>query len=177
MHTRPLATRFFFPALVTAFAVAVSGCSKPEPPTLTPKGASVIGVSLAGVNVRLTMEAFNPNRIELSARSVTGNVTLDGKVPLGTVTIPSPVLLPPNARTTLDVPLDAKWNDVGAIATLAATNAPVTYAVDGTVNIGGDRLNVDVPFHMTGTIAHEDIVKATVRSLPALPGLPNLKLQ
>jgi hypothetical protein len=60
---------------------------------------------------------------------------------------------------------------VGALALLAASNRPAPYTIDGTVTIGGERLNVDLPLHMTGTITHEELVQVTTRSLPAIPGL------
>ena len=82
---RPLAFAF---AVVSAFSVA---CAKPEPPKLTPKQASVTGVSLAGVELRLQMDATNPNGFDLSTRSVTAKVVLDGKYDVGNVTAPSGV--------------------------------------------------------------------------------------
>src|SRR5262249_54464696 len=109
--------------------------------------------------------------VELSARSVTGKVVLDGKYDLGSATISKPISLPAGARTTLDVPLALNWHDVGALAQLAAQSRPVPYSVDGTVTVGGERLNVDLPFHMTGTITQETLVEVTTHSLPAIPGL------
>jgi LEA14-like dessication related protein len=157
----------------TALALSV-GCSKPDPPVLTPKAAKLSGVTLAGVTFDLSVEAFNPNSVELSARSVTGKVVLDGKYDLGTATIDKPVTLPAGARTTLDIPLALSWHDMSAFAQLATSNRAAPYAIDGTVTVGGQRLNVDLPFHMTGTITHEELVQVTTKSLPAIPGL-NLK--
>ena len=148
------------------------GCSKPEPPVITPKEAIVASVSLTGVDFLLHVEAFNPNRVDLSARSVTGKVMLDGKYDLGTVTIGQAVSLPAGARTMIDVPLATKWSDLGALAGLAGTNRSVPYTIDGVETVGGEHLNVDVPFHMTGTITHDQLVKATMRSVPGFPMIP-----
>ncbi len=149
----------------------LSGCSKPEPPTLTPKQATVTGLDLDGVTFQLDVEAYNPNRIELSARSVTGKITLDGKHNLGTVTLAQGVKLPAGARTMIVVPLTAKWTDVAVVAGLAAERRPIPFTVDGVETLGGETFNVDVPFRMTGTITHEDLVKAASRSIPGLPQL------
>jgi LEA14-like dessication related protein len=155
---------------LTALALSF-GCSKPDPPVLTPKSAKLSAISVAGVSFDLSVEAYNPNSVELSARSVTGKVVVDGKYDLGAATISTPISLPAGARTTLDVPLALNWHDVGALAQLAAQSRPVPYTVDGTVTVGGERLNVDLPFHMTGTITHEKLVEVTTRSLPTIPGI------
>src|SRR5262249_19967220 len=138
---------------------------------LTPKAAKLSGVTLAGVTFDLSVEAYNPNGVDLSARSVTGKVVLDGKYDLGTATISKPVSLPAGSLTTLDVPLALRWHDMSAFSQLASSNRAAPYTVDGTVTVGGERLNVDLPYHMTGTITHEELVQVTTKSLPAIPGL------
>jgi LEA14-like dessication related protein len=151
--------------------VALIACSKPDPPVLTPKSARVTQVSLAGVDLMLDVEAMNPNAVELAIREVSGKVVLDGKYDLGIATVAAPIRLPAGARTEVAVPMALTWKDVSALATLAASSRAVPFTVDGTVNVGGERLNVDVPFHLTGTLTHDDLVKAAQRSLPGLPGL------
>jgi LEA14-like dessication related protein len=161
--------RFFFAGLAGAFLAA--GCSKPEPPTLEPKEARVTAVGPAGVDLLLRMEATNPNRITLSAQSVTGKAKLDGKWDLGTVTISKPVVLPPNVPTMIDVPMTLPWTDMKALGTLATATAPVPYVVEGTITVGGERLNVNLPFTISGTITREQIIGAALKGLPAIPGL------
>jgi uncharacterized lipoprotein YbaY len=159
-------------SLVLAFVL--SACSKPEPPVITPKEASVTGVTAAGVDMRAQLEAFNPNRIALDARTVTAKLVLDGKYDLGTVTIPHAIALPAGARVTLDVPVSIKWNDFAPLISLGATNHDVPYEITGTVNVGGDKINFDLPFTVKGTMTHAQIVQATMRSIPQIPGLPPL---
>jgi LEA14-like dessication related protein len=157
-----------------ALALALAACSRPEPPTLTPELATVTRVTPAGIDLQVRLDAYNPNGIEISARSVKANVMLDGKYDVGTVTVPMPLSLPAKKRTRLDVPLSVKWRDLTGLAALAASNRGVPYQLDGSVSLGGDTLNVDVPFRMGGTITHEQLVQAVTNSLPKLPipGLP-----
>jgi len=136
-----------------------------------PKEAKVTAVGPAGLNVSLLMEATNPNRVTLSAQSVTGKATLDGKWSLGTVTVQKPVVLPPNTPTMIDVPMTVPWTDVKALSAIAVAPGPVPYAIDGTVTFGGEKLNVDLPFHLEGTITREQLAGAAIRGLPAIPGL------
>lgn len=152
-------------------ALLGSACSKPEPPTLVPKEAKVTAVGPTGLSLLLRMEATNPNRVTLSAQSVTGKATLDGKWDVGTVTISKPIALPPNVPTMIDVPLTLPWTDLNALGALATAPGPVPYVVEGTVAVGGERLNVNLPFRLSGTITREQIANAALKSLPAIPGL------
>lgn len=160
--------RLFF---LLAFSTAL-GCSKPEPPKLSPKKVSVVAVGTAGLDLMLEIEATNPNGFTLSAQSFTGKATLDGKWQMGTVTVSKPVSLPPKVPTMVDVPLSLPWTDAMALASLATVQRPIPYVVEGSVKIGGEKLNVDVPVSMSGTITREQIANAALKSLPAIPGLP-----
>lgn len=151
-----------------------SGCQKPEPPQITPKEARVVAINPQGLELVLKVEAINPNRVTLSAQSFSGKAKLDGKWEMGAVTVTKPVVLPPNAPTVIDVPMTMPWRDMQSLAALAGTQRPVPYVVEGTVRIGGERINVDVPFSLSGTITREQVTNAALRSLPAIPGLGRL---
>jgi len=153
-----------------AFAFAFAACARPEPPTLVAKQATVTGVTLAGVDLRLQVEAHNPNGFDLTARTVTAKVTLDGKYDVGTVTVPSGVTLPAGKSTMLDVPTSVKWTDLSQLVALAAANRPIPFTVAGTAAIGGEKLNVDVPFRIDGTMTPEQLGQAATRSL-GIPGM------
>lgn len=152
----------------------IAACSKPQPPQLTPKEAKITSVDIAGFDMRVKMEAFNPNSVELSVRTVVAHVIVDGTQDLGTVTSAQPFSLPPNVRTVIDVPLTVKWKSVGSLAQIAAAKRPVPYTVDGTATIGGESLNIDVPFKLQGTLTPEQLQSAVVKSLQGLPGLQGL---
>jgi LEA14-like dessication related protein len=159
--------------LISTFTLLATGaCKKPLPPQLTPKEAKVTAVDLTGFDMRVKMEAFNPNGFELSVRSVVGHVVVDGTHDLGTVTSAQPISLPANARTVIDVPLNMKWKGAVNLATLAAARRAIPYTVDGTATVGGESLNIDVPFKLQGTITPEQLQQAGLKSLQNIPGLP-----
>jgi LEA14-like dessication related protein len=147
------------------------GCSKPVAPVLTPHRAAVTGIGLAGIDMSVELGVENPNRIDLSARSVTAHVVLEDQVDLGTVTVSRPLTIPAGQATELSVPVSVKWQDVATLTALALSNRDIRYDVDGAVNVGGETLNVNVPYRLSGTITHADLINATMRSLPALPDL------
>jgi len=151
--------------------VGPGGCSRPKPPQLTPRSAKVTNVDLAGVDLKVDMDALNPNGFDLAVRRVAGHVVIDGKYDLGTVTVDQPITLPAGARTNLVVPLSVKWNAAQTFAAVAALKRAVPYAVDGTATVGSERFSAVVPFTMKGEITEEQIVNAALRSLQGLPGL------
>ena len=156
----------------TALVVGLGACAKPQPPQLTPQEAKVTAVDMTGFDMRVKMDAFNPNGFALSIRTVVARVVVDGNQDLGTVTASQPINLPANAHTIIDVPMNVKWKGVGGFATIAAAKRPVPYTVDGTATVGGERLNMDVPFKLQGTITAEQLQQAGLKSLQGIPGLP-----
>src|SRR5690348_10601201 len=102
MPPAPLpARRALFAALVAlAFAFALS-CSKPQPPQLTPQSATVLAVRPTGIDVRVQLDAYNPNRIPLAAQSVQAKLTLAHQYDVANVTVPSAVSMPAQQHTTL----------------------------------------------------------------------------
>ena len=163
--------RRWFVLFALTLLVSAVACSKPQPPTIVPKAAKVTAISAAGLDLVVQVEATNPNGVTLSARSFTGKAKLDGKFDLATVTISKPVTLPPHQPTMIDVPLTMPWADANSLIVMSTSQKPVPYVVDGTVNVGGESLNVDIPYSVSGTITREQIAAAALRSIPAIPGL------
>ena len=147
----------------------VYGCGRPKPPTLTPEKAEITAVGPAGVHLELHLAVDNPNRIDLAARSVTGKLVLDGKYDVGVVTVAQPFRLTAGQTTRLAVPLVLEWKEIPVLLALAAMSRDLPYDVEGSVNVGGESLNVDLPFHLRGVITHEQLLRATANSLPRLP--------
>jgi LEA14-like dessication related protein len=156
------------PLLLFAAAVILAACSKPAPPTIAPQSVTVNGVDASGLAFTVTMNATNPNSADLTATDVSSHVVVAGH-DVGTVTVPQSLTLPAGKTTKLDVPVKVSWSDVSLLAQLAATNAPVPYSVDGTLELGGSLLHVGVPFHMDGSIPHQQIVGSIMHSMPVLP--------
>jgi LEA14-like dessication related protein len=156
-------------AALSFFAFA---CSKPAPPTLSPKRASITSISPDGVAFDVILATTNPNDFDLTAGDVTAHFILDGNVDVGTATFPQTITLPANTTKDIDVPISLHWVDLLPLLEIAASNRPtVPYAVDGSLSLGGDLIHIQVPFRFTGTVSREQIVRATVRSIPGLPGL------
>ncbi|HEX8792300.1 MAG TPA: LEA type 2 family protein [Polyangiaceae bacterium] len=151
---------------LAAAAALLAGCSKaaPSPPTLTPEHVTVNAVDPTGMTLTVTVNAENPNSSDLTAKDVSSHVVVSGH-DVGTVTVAQSITLPAGKTTQIDAPFKVSWSDVTMLAQLAATNAPVPYSVDGTLELGGSMLHVGVPFHLDGSLTHEQILGAVVRSM------------
>src|SRR5262245_61012468 len=122
-------------ALLLALAITALGCSRPDPPTLTPEQAKVTRISPDGLDLQVLIDAYNPNSIDLTARSLKAKVTLDGKYHVGDVRAPAKVSLPAQKRTRIDVPLSVKWTDISGLFALAAQSRGVPYELEGTMEL------------------------------------------
>jgi LEA14-like dessication related protein len=158
--------------LALAAPLTIASCTKPEVPTVKPVSGRLTGVTTTGIDVEAKLEAYNPNDFEIEVRSYTATVTLDRNINVGTVTSQSKVTLPANKKKVFDVPVGVKWNDVQQLAPLALTNRDIPWEAEGKVKIGGDTIDVELPFKVNGIVTHQQVVQAVGRSLPKIPGLP-----
>jgi LEA14-like dessication related protein len=139
---------------------------------LSPKRAAITGFSQDGVAFDVILETTNPNAFDLTAGDVTAHFVLDEHIDVGTATFPETITLPANTTKDIDVPISIHWVDLLPLIEIAASNrATVPYAVEGTLALGGDLIHIQVPFHFAGTVTREQIARATVRSIPGLPGI------
>jgi LEA14-like dessication related protein len=130
---------------------------EPEAPDVTAEKASVTKISPAGIDLLLTLGAYNPNAISLEAQSVTAKVVLDGTYDMGTAEIPQEVDLPSKQQIRVDVPVTVDWKDVMVLGTLIALKRSVPYDIDGSVKIGRDLFKVSVDFHVRDVITEEQL--------------------
>jgi len=154
-----------------SLALWATGCSTPEAPTLTAEKVVVTKSGPTGLDIEVTLAAKNPNSIKLTARSIKAKVTINQSTELAEVTVPTKISLPANKSTQLVVPVKVQWGAAAALA-LAALNAPtVPFTMKGTANVGGDSLNVDLPFTVHGTLTRQQLIDAAQGALPNIPGL------
>ncbi len=157
--------------LLFAAALALAGCSRPEPPEITQVSGKVTSIDPSGIGVQATIEARNPNDFDLEIKSFTAKLTLDNNVDLGNISGPNPVKLPKKKKTKFNVPISIKWRDAAALAPIAASGRDVPYVVDGTVELR-EPVEMSVPFKVTGTVTHAQIMQAVGKSTPKVQGLP-----
>ncbi|MCL2824205.1 MAG: LEA type 2 family protein [Polyangiaceae bacterium] len=154
--------------------VVVPGCSPVKQPTLTPEVTSIREVTPRGISIRVTVGVFNPNSFDLSTQKIEATITI-GHVKLGPIAQPHGVELKAGTSTSVTFDVIADWVQLADIAQLAALGPSVPYQVEGTVSIGGKRLNVALPFKLTGEIQQSHFISAGLRGLPRIPGMPTFR--
>jgi hypothetical protein len=159
--------------LLGAALLVAAACSKPAPPTLIPERAVVTDVSPAGVAIELTLLATNPNSVDLAASNVKAHAVLDKHIEVGVATVEQRMTLPANQTTPMKVDVSIPWTDVAPLLALGldTSRRSIPYSIDGTLTLGGDLLAVEIPFALDGTVTHDQIVRATLNSIPAIPGV------
>lgn len=151
------------PALLT---VALAACSKPQPPTITAVTPTAVMADQRGITLGLQLGMHNPNRVSIPVKAVNAHVNLDDKVDLGDVQTSEAVTLPAGQDATVPVSIPIAWTDLGQMAALAGPPHDVKYKASGTVTLGGDLLNVTVPFEATGTIKQQDMAQGALKAVP-----------
>jgi LEA14-like dessication related protein len=154
------------PAVLTFATVALAACSKPQPPTITTITPTAVMADQHGVTVGLQVGMHNPNRVAIPVKAVNAHLNLDDKLDLGDVQTSEAVTIPAGQDANVPVSIPIAWTDIGQMAVLAGSPHDVKYKASGTVTLGGDLVNVTVPFEATGTLKQQDIAQGTMKTVP-----------
>jgi len=149
-------------AWIALLAVAVA-CSKPKPPTLTPRSAQVSAIKPDGVQLALVLAAHNPNRFPLVVNGVDASFELSDGTPLGSAQSSQSFTIPSEGDQDLNATLDVRFSSLAALTPYALAAKPVPYRLRGSARIGSDDLNVAVPFTVDGVLTPEQVVAAGLR--------------
>jgi LEA14-like dessication related protein len=155
-------------ALVGA-SLLLAGCSKPEPPTLTPRSARIVAISPTSVTLALELDVRNPNPFPLVFREVSGSLELGNGVELGRGRSVTNGSVPAKGSSVIPAELSVNWTNIAVLAPLAASPDPVPYSLRGVATIGGEKLNVDLPFVVKGVLTREQVLQAGLRGLGSVP--------
>jgi LEA14-like dessication related protein len=159
-------------ALLFATVLVYGGCTRPEPPTITPISGRVTQISPSGITVTAKLEGYNPNGFHIRVKSATTHLVLDSTYDVGTMTLQYPVDLPSQKRQTFEIPVSLNWRDVLTLVPMALSNRDVPYVADGTIQVSAASIDLEVPFKVTGFVTHKQLVEAVGRSVPKIQGLP-----
>ncbi|MES1183422.1 MAG: LEA type 2 family protein [Myxococcales bacterium] len=156
----PLARRFVFAGVALALATA---CSKPQPPTLTPRSAQVSAIKPDSVELSLVLAAHNPNSFPIMVNAVSGSFELQDGTALGRAQSTDSFTIPSKGDLDLPAKLDVRFSSLAALTPYALAAKPVPYRLRGSARIGGDDLNVEVPFAIDGLLTPEQVMAAGLR--------------
>ncbi|HYQ45299.1 MAG TPA: LEA type 2 family protein [Polyangiaceae bacterium] len=149
-----------------------SACAKPKPPTITPKSALVLAASGTGVMLAVTFDVANPNRFPLVVHAVDGRFFLGAGagVELGKAHAEPASSIPAQGTSTVTSQIAIGWTNLAALAPFVLSPAAVPYRFDGNATLGGESLNVSLPFTLAGQLTRAELLNAGLSGLsqPAL---------
>jgi LEA14-like dessication related protein len=148
---------------LSLLVVLAVGCSKPKPPTLTPRSAQVTALKPDGVQLSLLLGAHNPNGFPIVVNSVAGIFELQDGTPLGTGSSAAAFTIPSEGDQDLPVTLDVRFSSLSVLAPYALAAKPLPYRIRGNARIGSDNLNIDVPYTIEGQLTAEQVMAASLR--------------
>jgi LEA14-like dessication related protein len=155
------------PLLFAAVASLAVACA-PKAPRITPRSAEIRGATGAGLQMRIHLTAHNPNGVGLTVRSLDVRVFLAGR-DLGVSRVTRPTPLPPRQDVNVDGDVSVPWGDLPSLLMATALNEQIPYRLEGNARVGGERLNVEVPFRMESTMPRSVLTGAASNSVPGMP--------
>ena len=141
----------------------LAACSKPKPPELEPRSARVSAIKPESVELTLVLDAHNPNSFPVVANRVTASFELQDGSPLGRGESSEAFTIPAQGDAQISAKLDVRWNSVAALAPYALAAKPLPYRLRGSARLGGETVNLDVPFSIDGQLTPEQVIQAGLR--------------
>lgn len=149
------------------------GCSKPKPVEVKPRSVQVAAIQPQGLTLVVVLDVHNPNGFAITARDVSGTIQLENGVELGRGNTAATVTVLAEQSATVPARLTMAWTNLAALAPYALSPRPVPYRIVGKARIGGESLNLELPFDISGTLTREQMLAASTRGAAGLiPGAP-----
>jgi len=153
-------------ALFAVLALATA-CAKPKPPSITPKSARVLMVSGTGITLAVTFDVTNPNRFPLIVHAVDGRFLLGAGAgsELGTAHAEPESSIVAGGTSTVTSQIAIAWTNLAALTPFLLSPAAQPYRFDGHATLGGDSLNLSLPFTLSGELTRAQLINAGLSGL------------
>lgn len=148
-------------------ALSLGACSKPKPPTLRPLSARVVAVTPTELRLAVDLEVTNPNGFPLIARAVDGTLTVGGGEELGRSHTDLAASIPAGATAHVTSEVSVGFRNLTALAPFVISPLPVPYELKGNATLGGEKLNVSIPFTLSGELTRAQLIGMGLNQLGA----------
>jgi LEA14-like dessication related protein len=153
------------PSLVLLMAIALSSaCARPQPPTVVPHVVRFSAVNPAGLQFDVQLQVHNPNSFPLSAEAVHGTLYGARNQKLGQGTSHPREAIPAESTRLVACQVQIGWDNLMAVAPLLAAEH-IPYEFRGDVTLGGESINVTLPFTLAGELTRSQLLEAGWRGL------------
>jgi LEA14-like dessication related protein len=153
---------------VPAALLTVLACSKPKPVQVTPQSVQLASVGPDGVGVSLLLNVHNPNRFPIIAQTVSATFELQDGSELGRGSSTKAFTIPSEGDAQVPADLSMRWTNLGGLTPYALAGKALPYRISGTARLGGESLNLDVPFSISGQLTPQQVLAAGLRGAAAL---------
>jgi LEA14-like dessication related protein len=143
-------------------ALSLLACARPRPPQLSPRRVQVAAVSPAGIDLDVQLGVHNPNAFSLSAEAVNGTLYVGNEQRLGRGEARPKQPIPGNSDGVVASRVHIDWADVTALLPLLQ-HERTAYTFRGEVTLGGESLNVTLPFSLSGELTRAELIQAGMR--------------
>jgi LEA14-like dessication related protein len=131
-------------------------------PTIAAETVTVTSVDTNAMKLSLSLTVLNSNSRDLPVQDVAvkvalGGMALGGGYDSGVLKLPLTATLAAGKSTQVVVPVELPWKDSAVMFQLAATPEPVRLTAEGHVELAGQSSQLWVPFHVEGSVAHEQV--------------------
>jgi hypothetical protein len=154
-------------SLMVAALLLATACAKPKPPTITPKSAQVLTFGATGVTLAVAFDVANPNRFPLIVHAVDGRFLLGtgAGVELGRAHAEPASSIPAEGTSTVTSQIAIGWTNLAALTPFLLSPAAVPYRFEGNATLGGESLNLNLPFTLTGELTRAQLLNAGLSGL------------
>ena len=123
------------------------------------------------MTLAVTFDVANPNRFPLIVHAVDGRFSLGAGagVELGKAHAEPASSIPAEGTSTVTSQIAVGWTNLPALTPFLLSPAAVPYRFDGSAILGGESLNLSLPFTLTGELTRAQLINAGLSglSLPA----------
>lgn len=147
-----------------AFAAVASACARPQPPSVVPHVVRFSAVTPTGLDFDVQLQVHNPNSFPLAAEVVSGTLYGARDQRLGQGTSHPGESIPAGSTRLVASQVHIGWENLMAVAPLLAAER-IPYEFRGDVTLGGESINVTLPFTLSGELTRTQLLDAGWRGL------------
>jgi LEA14-like dessication related protein len=122
-----------------------------EKPSFVLRGVSISLRSFTEMNLLIGLDVQNPNRFDLTLKSFECTLYLKNEE-IGKGRLKNEILIPSSSTTQIQVPIDAKFKDVGGSLKAILTGGDPPYKIEGKADVRTAFGSLNFPFSKEGPI-------------------------
>ena len=136
-----------------AFSIFLLSCLNwiLEKPSFVLRGVILSPRSFTEMNLLIGLEVQNPNRFDLTLKSFECTIYLNN-VEIGKGRLESELLIPSSSTTQIQVPIDAKFKDLGGSLKAILTGGELPYRIEGKADVRTAFGSLSFPFSREGPV-------------------------